>query len=484
MARTSASKPDLSEYRKKRDPRRTPEPMPGRSRGAGGNTFVVQEHHARSLHWDFRLERDGVLVSWAVPKGIPPDPRRNHLAVHTEDHPLEYAAFEGTIAEGEYGGGKVTVWDHGTYRTEKWTDTEVKVVLDGERTHGHFALIHTDGKNWIMHRMDSAARSDWLPPPAHIAPMLATPGTLPSSASDKEWAYEMKWDGVRAICQVDGGRITLRSRNDKDVTASYPEVRGLGEQLGAAQAVLDGEIVVFDEHGRSSFSRLQRRMHVTGPGQVRRLADENPVVYLLFDLLHLDGRALLDLPYTARREFLEGLALSGPAWQTPPAFEGGGAEAVRTSHDNGLEGVVAKRKSSRYLPGRRSADWIKIKNVRTQEIVVGGWRPGQGRRSGTIGSLLVGVHTDEGLTYAGNVGTGFTDETLDDLDRRLHRIARKTSPFADDVPRPIAREARWVSPRLVGEVTFTEWTPDRRLRHPSWRGLRPDKEPDSVYPES
>lgn len=474
----------LTEYRRKRRPGRTPEPIPSAepSDRADGRRFVVQEHHARALHWDFRLERDGVLVSWAVPKGIPQDTKRNHLAVQTEDHPLEYADFEGTIAAGEYGGGRVSIWDRGSYELEAWSDREVKVVLHGDRTQGRFVLIHTDGRNWIMHRMGAAARPDWQPP-QRVSPMLATPGALPPAAQDRQWAFEMKWDGVRAICEVDGGRITLWSRNDRDITVSYPELRDLGAQLGTTQAVLDGEIAVLDARERSSFSRLQRRMHIANATEARRLADQDPVVYLIFDLLHLDGRSLLELPYSDRRQLLDGLELEGAYWRTPPVLRGGGAAAVRASRRQGQEGVIAKRRSSRYRPGRRSPDWVKIKNVRTQEVIVGGWRPGQGRRAGTIGSLLLGLPGDDGLRYIGNVGTGFTEETLADLMTRLRKLARRTSPFTE-VPNLVAREAQWVTPRLVGEVRFTEWTGDGRLRHPSWRGLRPDKAVGDVRRES
>src|SRR5689334_304015 len=306
--------PPLDEYRRKRDPKRTPEPMPKRGKKSSGNSFVVQEHHATALHWDFRLERDGVLVSWAVPKGLPNDPKRNHLAVHVEDHPLEYATFEGDIAHGEYGGGQVSIWDHGTYETQKWTDREVMVVLDGERTQGRFALFQTGGKNWMIHRMDAPARPDWKALPEHVKPMLATLGQLPTD--DSKWAYEMKWDGVRALVAVEGGRITITSRNDNDVTVSYPELRGLGEQLGTTEVLLDGEIVSFDDAGRPSFERLQQRMHISTAAAARRLADRVPAVYLIFDLLHLDGRSLLDLPYTQRRSLLDELGLAGPSWQT------------------------------------------------------------------------------------------------------------------------------------------------------------------------
>jgi bifunctional non-homologous end joining protein LigD len=475
---------DLAEYRRKRRAGSTPEPIPTAppAHAVDGRRFVVQEHHARALHWDFRLERDGVLVSWAVPKGIPQDTRRNHLAVQTEDHPLEYLDFHGTIAAGEYGGGTVSIWDRGTYQLEEWSDREVKVVLNGDRTQGRFVLIHTGGKNWIMHRMDAPAHPDWVPP-RRVAPMLATPGSLPPASQDRQWAFEVKWDGVRAICEIDGGRITLWSRNDRDITVSYPEVRGLGAQLGTTQAVLDGELAVLDQDQRSSFSRLQPRMHVASASEARRLADQDPVVYLIFDLLYLDGRWLLELPYSDRRQLLDGLELEGAHWRTPPVLRGSGAAALRGSQRRGQEGIIAKRRSSRYLPGRRSPDWVKIKNIRTQEVVVGGWRPGQGRRDGTIGSLLLGLPSEEGLRYIGNVGTGFTEDALADLMTRLRKLSRRTSPFADAVPNVIAREAHWVSPRLVGEVRFTEWTGDGRLRHPSWRGVRPDKQVSEIRPE-
>jgi bifunctional non-homologous end joining protein LigD len=472
----------LGEYRRKRDPSHTAEPMPSRRRTSRGNSFVIQEHHASSLHWDFRLERDGVLVSWAVPKGLPVDPKKNVLAVHVEDHPLEYASFEGTIPSGQYGAGKVSIWDRGSYELEKWTEREVKVVLHGERVQGRFVLFRTRGKNWMMHRMDAPARPDWRPLPSELTPMLATLGALP--ADDDSWAFEMKWDGVRALARVEGGHLALTSRSGKDMTVSYPELRGLGEQLGSTQALLDGEIVAFDAKGRPDFARLQPRMHVSSGAAARRLAEHTPVVLLAFDLLHLDGRSLLDLPYTQRRELLVDLELDGPAWQTPPAFTGGGTQALDASRQHGLEGVVAKRLDSRYTPGRRSPDWVKVKNTRTQEVVIGGWRPGKGRRAGTIGSLLLGLPDEGGLRYVGQVGTGFTQETLADLHSRLSRLARKSSPFTPDVPRPEARDANWVTPRLVGEVAFGEWTESRRLRHPSWRGLRPDKGADEVAPES
>ncbi|SHF67338.1 non-homologous end-joining DNA ligase [Streptoalloteichus hindustanus] len=476
---------DLSEYRRRRDPRRTPEPVPAEPvRPGRDELFVIQEHHARRLHWDVRLERGGVLVSWAVPKGLPPDPEAVRLAVRTEDHPLEYADFEGTIPAGEYGAGRMLIWDRGRYETVKWGRDEVSVVLHGDRVRGRYVFLRRtrgggEREEWLVRRADPPQEPDWEPLPASVAPMLATAGGLPPAEQDPQWAYEFKWDGARALVRVEGGRVTITSRLGNDVTRSYPELRALGESLGATQVVLDGEIVAF-AGGRPSFSALQRRMHVTGEAQARRLATAQPVTYLVFDLLHLDGRSCLELPYSQRRRLLEGLELAGPRWQTPPSFPGQGAAVLRASREQGLEGVVAKRLSSRYQPGRRSPDWIKIAHVRTQEVVVGGWRPGQGRRAETVGALLCGVPVAEGLRFVGSVGTGFTDADLARLAGLLARRARASSPFAEPLPAELRRQARWVCPTLVGEVVFREWTRDGRMRAPSWRGLRPDKSPREV----
>lgn len=473
----------LDKYRSMRDPARTPEPLPAPGEVSAGrnDTFVIQEHHATALHWDFRLERDGVLVSWAVPKGMPLDPRVNRLAVPTEDHPMEYADFEGDIAETEYGGGRVTIWDRGTYETQKWTDREVMVVLHGSRIEGRYVLFRT-GRQWMVHRMDPAPQGH-EPLPDRLAPMMATlRDRLPPD--DDNWAYEMKWDGVRAVVLVDGGRPTAYSRNDLDITQTYPELRAMAEAMGSTQAVLDGELVALDDAGRPSFERLQPRMHVTGAARIRSLMRSVPVTYLIFDVLHLDGRSTLKLSYRKRRELLESLELSGPSWRTPPTWYGGGEAVLAASAEQGLEGVLAKRVTSTYHPGRRSDAWLKVKNLRTQEVVIGGWKAGSGRRGGTIGSLLLGIPDREHLVYAGKVGTGFTDATLRELGGRLRDLEVPASPFVGAVPAADAREAHWVTPTLVGEVRFSEWTRDGRLRHPAWRGLRPDKSPSDVVRES
>jgi bifunctional non-homologous end joining protein LigD len=472
---------ELDTYRSKRRAGRTPEPEGRRTRRrSSGDRFVIQEHHARALHWDFRLEHDGVLASWAVPKGLPLDRRTNRLAKRTEDHPLEYIDFEGEIPTGEYGAGRVAVWDAGRYELEKWTDDEVKVVLHGRRVDGRYVLFRTGDDRWMVHRMDEGGdRLEAVP--ELIRPMLAVAGNLPSP--DDHWAFEFKWDGVRAVAYVDGGRLRLLSRNDRDVTVSYPELRAMGEALGSRPAVLDGEIVAFGAGNRPSFAALQERMHVADAARARRLSEHTPVAYLAFDVLHLDGRSTVTLPYEARRRLLESLDLSGDHWQTPPSLPGPGSEVLDAAGTNRLEGVVAKRLGSTYQPGRRSADWIKIKNNRTQEVVLVGWTPGKGRRQGRMGALLLAVPQGGVLRYAGKVGTGFDERTLEEIQALLEPLRRSHPAVPGPLPPAQVASATWVEPRLVGEVTFGEWTRERRLRHPVWRGLRPDKEPGEVVVE-
>jgi bifunctional non-homologous end joining protein LigD len=469
----------LAEYRGKRDPSRTPEPAGEGTPDAAGQPagiFVVQEHHARRLHWDFRLERDGVLVSWALPKGVPYDPAVNHLAVHTEDHPMEYATFHGEIPRGEYGAGAVTIWDHGTYEVLKWTEREVKVTLHGERVSGGYVLFATGGKNWMIHR-------ERLGLPVSLTPMLATTGSPPARGRE-DWAVEMKWDGVRALAFVENGRLRLGSRTGKDITATYPELAGLARATGHKQALIDGEIVAFTD-GKPDFEALQPRMHVSSASQAVRLAEQTPVTYLAFDVLQLDGRPLEGLPYSERRGLLTSFFPNGSGWLCPPNFPGEDLDDVLTaSAANGLEGVVAKRLDSRYEPGARSAGWLKIKNQLRQEVVVAGWKPGKGNRTGQIGSLLVGVYDDGELLYSGHVGTGFSDATLRMLGRRLEPLRRRDSPFAEPVPAEYAKQAVWVEPRLVIDVAFDRWTRVGRMRAPTYKGLRDDKDPADVVRET
>jgi bifunctional non-homologous end joining protein LigD len=490
------TRPDpLAPYRAKRDPSRTAEPVPPADQplpAGDDDTFVVHEHHTprgrtgERVHWDLRLERDGVLKSWAVPKGPPTHPGLNRLAVPTEDHPLEYASFSGTIAAGEYGGGQVSIWDAGRYAAEKWAEDHVTVVFEGQRLTGRYVLFRLPDGTWNVRKLDpDPVRTEPVAGvPEDLPPMLAAIGELPRS-DDLRWGYEFKWDGVRALAHVREGDLRLRARSGNDVTATYPELHRLPEVLSGHDAVLDGEVVAMDARGRPDFGLLQGRMHRTGP-EVARMATAAPVTYLVFDLLALDGESLLGLPWTERRERLDALGLVSDRWVTTPWFRGDapgvGDQVQAASLENGLEGVVAKRLDSPYRPGGRGPDWRKIKNIRSQSVVVGGWRPGAGRRAGGIGSLLVGVHDDTGrFVFAGHVGTGFTAAALARLGELV--TARPTSPFADALPREVTRDAHWVEPLLVGEVAFTEWTREGRLRHPSWQGLREDVRPADVVVE-
>nr|WP_294692162.1 ATP-dependent DNA ligase [uncultured Friedmanniella sp.] len=500
----------LSTYRSMRDPGKTPEPVPAdpptvQSSRDAEPTFVVQQHHARRLHYDFRLEHDGVLVSWAVPKAPPADPKVNHLAVQTEDHPLEYGTFEGSIPSGEYGGGEVKIWDAGTYRLHKWRDDREVIVTCFGRAGGglggvaKFALIHTGGpgraaRNWLMHRMatdpedlPSTARPEPAPPveplgfPARVEPMLAQLTAVEAFGPEDGWAFEMKWDGVRVLAYLADGRVELRSRRGRDDTAAYADVAAALTAVPARSAVLDGEVVVLDADGRPSFGLLQSRINLTKAADIARLSATHPAQLMLFDVLELDGESLVKRSYDERRAILERLVQPRPGSriQVPPVFDGDLEAAMATSEAFGLEGVVAKRRNSRYVPGGRGGTWRKIKHSKAQEVVIGGWRPGQGRRDGGVGSLLMGVPTADGLHYVGRVGSGLNDRQLDDLQAALTPLARATSPFSD-VPREDARDAHWVEPVLVGEVTYGELTGPGRMRHPVWNGLRADKTPAQV----
>ena len=479
-----AGDPKLARYRAKRDFDATPEPPHGDGEHGDTARFVIHEHHARSLHWDLRLERDGVLVCWAIPKGLPQAPKENHFAAATEDHPLSYLDFEAEIPKGQYGAGRMSIWDAGTYECLKWEQRKVEVALHGRRAQARYALFAIDRdrppKDWMIHRMDPADDAAREQMPEHIAPMLARSGQLPGE--DEGWAYEIKWDGVRAIAYSSPGSLRLQSRNLIDITRSYPELASLNRQLSSHSAILDGEIVAFDADGRPSFAALQTRMHVASSAQAKRRAAQLPVTYVIFDLLWLDGHSLTDLPYERRRELLAGLALAGDRWQTPDHVLADGEAVLRASAQQGLEGIVAKRLDSTYQPGLRSRAWIKIKSVARQEFVIGGWLPGKGRRGAHIGALLLGVHDPDGtLRYVGRVGSGFSEAELRRLSALLTPLRRRTSPFGAGARPP--REAVFCEPRLVAEAQFSEWTRSASLRHPVYKGLREDKPAEQVVRE-
>jgi bifunctional non-homologous end joining protein LigD len=463
----------LREYERKRDPKKTPEPF-GAKKGRGKKPiFVVQRHDARRLHYDFRLERNGALASWAVPKGIPLDPGARRLAVHVEDHPLDYATFEGEIPAGQYGAGLVEIWDHGTYDlVEEKKDGGLTVRLDGGRLRGLWTLVPArldgDPKNWLIIRKrgDTAARRE----ERGYTPMLAT--LAPDVPRGAGWTYEVKWDGYRALAYLREGEARLVSRRGNDLTERFESIaKAVEKALKTPDCVLDGEVCALDDQGRSSFSAMQQ-----GTG---------PLVYYVFDVLELEGEQLLERPLSERRETLEGLLdRRNRTVRLSETFDDGSA-LMKAAREQGLEGVIAKRLDSRYQPGGRTRDWLKVKTHGRQEFIIAGYTKGQGRRSGRLGSLILAVNRGGELHYAGNCGTGFTDNEIDKLMRLLKPLETDAPPFAVVPKMPKVRKGgvQWVEPKLVCEVEFAEWTHDGRLRAPSYQGLREDKTPEEVRQE-
>ncbi len=516
----------LDEYRRKRDRRRTPEPFEGEvatTRTDAGPLFVIQEHHARRLHYDLRLEHHGVLASWAVPKNLPTEPKDRRLAVNTEDHPLGYETFEGTIPRGEYGAGTMTIWDRGWYECEKWRDGEITVWLHGDRVSGRYALVRTSAekRQWIVQyvrdqsppvgsgdvaegkeRDDDDDNADSLDPQdsatvldgpgggrpaAPPLPMIPTAGTVTGLPAEK-WAFEGKWDGYRVTVATTGpdspdgrgnpgGQTRLVSRNGNSMDWLTDGFPGLAEALGRP-AVIDGELVLLNSDGVPDFAALAKQAAAEGKDQAL------PAVELfIFDVLEFDGVDLRSQPWTRRREVLDLLA---PALtevgrvHVPAVLDGPGDRALAHAEQLGWEGVVAKRRDSRYESGRRARAWLKEKLLTTTEAVVGGWRPGKGGRSGSLGSLLLGLPAESGLTYIGRVGTGFTDRQARALLDELGPLRRRSSPFVEQLPAEARRDAVWVLPRIVVEVRHQGFTEDGHLRQPSWRDVRRDKLPGDL----
>jgi bifunctional non-homologous end joining protein LigD len=463
----------LGEYERKRDRKKTPEPFAAKRGKTKEPIFVVQRHDARRLHYDFRLERDGVLASWAVPKGVPLEPGEQHLAVHVEDHPLEYGSFEGEIPRGNYGAGTVEIWDRGTYELlEEKRDGGLTVRLHGERLEGTWALVpaHLSGdeKNWLILRKRNDGTVSPAPRRAY-RPMLATlTEDLPRGEG---WLFEPKWDGYRALSYVRGGEAKLVSRNDNDLTQRFaPVAKELAKALRTPDAVVDGEVVALDAQGKASFSAMQQ--------------GSTQLAYEVFDLLEADGESVVDLPLTERRARLEKLLARNPVVQLSGSFEDGEA-LLEAAREQGLEGVMAKRAASRYQAGGRGRDWLKIKTHGRQEFVICGYTKGQGRRSGSFGALVLGLHRGVEWEWVGNVGTGFGERVIRELLAKLKPLHRDESPFpvVPKMPKVRKGDVVWVEPELVCEVEFAEWTHDGHLRAPSFQGLRDDKPAQGVRRE-
>ena len=595
----------LEEYKRKRDFKQTPEPPPKVGKGQK-HRFVVQKHRATRMHYDFRLEMEGVLKSWAVPKGPSLDPADKRLAMQVEDHPVSYFDFEGTIPAGNYGAGTVMVWDVGTWEplgdaAETLRKGDLKFRLDGKKLKGEFALVHmksrrpgSKGTEWLLikHRdayvqpgydiekydesvltgrtMDEIAgdagsaqwkssrkvsaggisrKNDWLaeaiakadakkaraatksattiktssvaqkvadakggapkasrvavasvvkknstrgeasvnhispgpkrlghkgPMPRTVHPMLAT--LVDGAFDDPQWLFEIKWDGYRAIAFLERGSVRLVSRNQNDLTAAYPELQSIGASIKAETAMLDGEIVALDELGRPSFSLMQQRTGVgSGGRRIQRTRDDVPVVYYVFDLLYLDGYNLMTVPLEERKELLASILTPGGLVRYSDHYIGNGKALLQAAAQNGLEGIVAKLRTSLYLQ-KRSREWLKIKFVRQQECVIGGYTDPRGSRE-NFGSVVLGLYGDEDrLIHVGHAGSGFTEQSHATLWKRLHALETKHSPFFGKVES--TRPVHFVKPELVAEIRFTEWTHDMKMRAPVFQGLRFDKKPE------
>jgi bifunctional non-homologous end joining protein LigD len=512
----------LSEYRKKRQFDRTPEPSGAESPAKTEPTFVVQKHSATRLHYDFRLAMDGTLKSWAVPKGPSLNPNDKRLAVHVEDHPLDYADFEGSIPEGSYGAGTVMVWDRGTFEPQGHLDAarqlergEIKFTLNGEKLRGSFVLVKlkhsAKGNEWLMIKhKDAAADPHWniddhdgsvltgrvleeikqqLAPkrtpaplhpdelqnarkaamPAKLSPMLATLSDRPFS--DPHWLFEIKWDGVRALAFIHNGELKLRARSGNDITANYPELQQLPKLLAASDAIFDGEIAVLDDRGRSNFEKLQERMHVRNPSP--NLVAEFPVVFFAFDLLYCDGYDLRESPLVERKQLLQKLLHSSANIRFSDHQLEKGRELFELAKENGLEGIVAKRIDSRYVSDR-SPHWLKLKTSHTLDAVIGGWTAPRGAGL-PFGSLLLGLYEGEKLRFAGHVGSGFNTQSHKKIFAKLQALHSDRCPFAE--PPDSNEKANWVRPELVARVRYSSWTDEHRLRHPVFLAIRDDAKP-------
>ena len=524
----------LTTYAKKRDFSKTPEPSGAETTRAPLTKrarFVVQMHRASRLHYDFRLEADGVLKSWAIPKGPSFDTRQKRLAMAVEDHPLDYRDFEGIIPAGNYGAGEVIVWDRGTYRLIEGTNTteqiakgSVKIEMYGKKLRGSFALVHIKGRGgednaWLLVKeRDDAVDAAWRiedharsvktgktladyahdpkaphwdssrpaaaparkrpravePVPAVESPMLAT--AVEEPFDDPDYLFELKWDGYRALATIDrDGAVTIASRNGNDFTKKFPELGSLAQAFSERPLVIDGELVILDEEGRPSFGALQERLDRFG----RSAPERAPVTFVVFDLLYGNGRDLRAEPLEARKSALEAILTGEGPVMFSKHVTGDGKQLYALAKSGGLEGIVAKKRGSPYR-SRRSRDWLKIKILSRQEFVIGGWTEGRGSRK-YFGALLVGTYSGDDFVYAGSVGTGFDEKKLVTIAKQLAPLERKTPPFASK-PKTETR-AHWTSPSLVAEISFSEWTRDGQLRHPVFVALRSDKQPREVVRE-
>src|SRR3984893_16384731 len=500
----------LENYHRKRKFRETPEPK-GRVRNKRNQIFVVQRHAARRLHFDFRLQINGALASWAVPKGPPQERGEKRLAIHVEDHPIDYANFEGDIPQGNYGAGHVDIWDKGTFEVEGPESAaeqiergDLKFRLMGERLNGRYVLVKmrnsTKGNEWLFIRKSDPSqvtgeanakehrpaktlnsRAQTIPNPADLngakkAPMpenvsVALAQLAEKTFSNPNWLFEIKWDGERALAYLRDGHVELRARSNRNITSEYPELKNIVKQLNARQAIVDGEIVVLDEEGRSDFRRIQPRFGVSNPPQ--SLQQKSPVTFYVYDLLYCDGYDLRDVALETRKNLLRELLRPSETIRYSDHVVETGVELYEIARERHLEGIIAKRRDSRYV-GKRSSQWLKLKIVHDLDVVIGGWTAPRKSRD-HFGALLMGLYNGDNLKYVGSVGTGFDREMLQKTANTLLELETSDCPF--DKP-PVAREAmHWIKPEMVARVKYGQWTNDRKLRAPVFLGFQEDREP-------
>lgn len=455
----------LNQYKKKRSFDKTPEPPPSVALGEG-NAFVVHRHHASRLHYDLRLEQDGVLKSWAVPKGLPPRPGVMRLAVATEDHPLEYLNFEGTIPKGEYGGGDMWIYARGKYLVTKEKKNGFYFRLQSKEINAEYRTHKTKENEWLLERVDTP-QIDYLQ--STVEPMLAGSASVPPDGDD--YLYEVKWDGIRALIAVDDGRVSIRTRNNMDVTQRFPELLIAEQAFRASTALFDAEIVCLDDSGKPVFKHVIHRMQQSAEGAIERARAKHPAVCYVFDCLYLDGRPIINEPLIRRRAWLaDAIKRDGP-YRVSEVVEDGKA-LFDAAAAMGLEGIMAKDRNSLYQPGKRSAQWLKIKTRQTIDCVIIGYTKGKGNRETEFGALHIALQDDEGLRYVGKVGTGFDTKTMKEIFaslKSLKRIKRpvKQKPLDDST-------STYVEPSLMCEVQYASWTKDNMLREPVFVRLRPD----------
>ncbi len=477
-ARTYKTPEQLEDYSRKRSFEKTTEPAPltptlppsdGERVMGEGNAFVVHRHHASRLHYDLRLEKNGVLKSWAVPKGLPPRPGIKRLAVNVEDHPLEYVHFEGAIPKGEYGGGMMWKFAQGRYQVTKEKKDGFYFRLQSRELNAEYRTYHTKENQWLLERVDNP-QTDWLRDP--IEPMLARPAQKPPDSGN--FLYEVKWDGIRAMISLDEGQVSIHGRRGTEITKQFPELLIPEQAFRATSALFDGEIVCLEADGRPNFRDVIHRMQQNTEGGIERAKAKHPAVCYLFDCLYLDGRAIVNEPLARRREWLEDAIRKGSAYRVSEVVEEGAAffEAVK---EMGLEGIMAKQRHSTYLPGKRTESWLKIKSQQTLECAVIGYTKGTGDRETTFGALHLAEVNGGELRYIGKVGTGFDDRSLKTVFAELKKLTTIKRPIKE---RPLDdAQSIWVELKLMCEVQFASLTKDGMLREPVFVRLRPDLKP-------